>query len=155
MSWGAVDELYGSTQSCHHRRPYALSPKPVKRSVLIVEDDRQLRDLYRSALRNAGYEVGAVEDGTDALRRLEEWTPDVVVLDLSLPRLPGRDLFHELRSRRETRLTPIVIVTGSDASDLDHTSFASILRKPIALDGLVEAVDNALRLGDATPITET
>lgn len=53
-------------------------PQPTaKKTVLIVEDDRAVRELYRNVLRQAGYEVGAVEDGTDALRRIEHWTPDV------------------------------------------------------------------------------
>lgn len=113
--------------------------------MLIIEDDRALRELYRSVLRQAGYEVGAVEDGTDALHRIEHWTPDVVVLDLALPRLDGRDFRHELRSRPETRDTPVVIVTGTDASDLDQKDFAAILRKPIDADALVKAVDDAVR----------
>lgn len=60
----------------------------------------------------------------------DEWTPDVVVLDLALPRLDGRDLYYELRSRPDTRHIPIVVVTGSDTSDLDAKVFTSILRKP-------------------------
>ena len=113
--------------------------------MLIVEDDRALRELYRSVLREAGYEVGAVEDGTDALHRIEHWTPDVVVLDLALPRLGGRDFRHELRARAETRDTPVVIVTGTDTSDLDRKDFAAILRKPIDVDALVAAVNDAVR----------
>ncbi len=113
--------------------------------MLVVEDDRTLRELYRTVLREAGYEVGAVEDGTDALHRVEHWTPDVVVLDLALPRLDGRDLRHELRSRPETRDVPVVVVTGTDTSDLDQNDFAAILRKPINPDALVDAVNAAVR----------
>jgi twitching motility two-component system response regulator PilH len=116
-----------------------------KRSVLIVEDDRSLREMYRSALREAGYEVGVVEDGTDALWRIDEWTPDVVVLDLALPRLSGRDFRYELRGRRETRNVPVVIVSGTDTSDLNPNEFAAILHKPITPDALVKAVDDAIR----------
>jgi CheY-like chemotaxis protein len=115
------------------------------KSVLIVEDDRALRELYRSALRDAGYEVGAVEDGTDALWRIDQWTPDVVVLDLGLPRLSGRDLRYELRSRPDTRNVPVVVVTGTDTSDLDPDQFASILPKPTTPDAVVRAVDDAVR----------
>jgi len=116
-----------------------------RKTVLVVEDDRALRELYRSVLREAGYEVGAVEDGTDALHRIEHWTPDVVVLDLALPRLDGRDLRHELRSRPETRDVPVIVVTGTDASDLDQNDFAAILRKPIDAEALVNAVNSAVR----------
>ena len=101
--------------------------------------------MYRSALRQAGYEVGAVEDGTDALWRIDEWTPDVVVLDLALPRLSGRDLRHELKSRSDTRNVPVVVVSGTDTSDLDPKDFAAVLKKPIDPDALVKVIDYAVR----------
>ena len=89
--------------------------------------------------------MGSVEDGTDALHRIEEWIPDVIVLDLVLPRLSGRDLYQELRTRRDTRDVPIVVVSGTDTSDLDVTRFAAILRKPVDSEALVRAVDTAVR----------
>ena len=117
--------------------------------MLIVEDDLQTRDMYRAALRAAGYEVGAVEDGTDALRRIDHWTPDVIVLDLALPRLDGRDLYFELRARTETRGIPIIVASGTDTSDLEAHSLAAILTKPVSPDVLVRAVDDAIRRAPA------
>lgn len=114
--------------------------------MLVIEDDRALREYYRTALRSAGYDVGAVEDGTDALRRLEHWKPDVIVLDLALPQTNGRDLHHELCSSRDTRGIPIVIVSGTDITDLDPRDFAAILHKPVDPDALIKTVDNAIRV---------
>jgi CheY-like chemotaxis protein len=122
-----------------------VPPAAHKPSVLVVEDDRSLREFYRTTLRSAGYEVGAVEDGTDALRRMEDWTPDVLVLDLGLPQMDGRDLHYELRSRRETRRIPIVIVSGTDTSDLNQAEFAAVLQKPVLPEVLLQAVEDALR----------
>jgi CheY-like chemotaxis protein len=144
-------ELCGRRYSVECRVPQTTGSK----TVLIVEDDRTLRELYRSALRTAGYEVGAVEDGTDALHRVEHWTPDVVVLDLALPRLDGRDLRHELRSRPDTRNIPVIVVSGTDTSDLKPQDFAAILRKPIDVDVLVQAVDNAVRNARRTAVEPT
>lgn len=128
-----------------------MTPPVKRKSVLIVEDDRSLRELYRSTLRGAGYEVAAVEDGTDALRRMEDWTPDVVVLDLALPRLDGRDLLIELRSRRETRGVPVVIVTGTDPQGLNPRDFIRLLQKPIDADALVDAIAEATRGASPSP----
>jgi twitching motility two-component system response regulator PilH len=116
-------------------------------TVLIVEDDVTLRTLYRAAFLTAGYAAVAVGDGLDALRRLEADRPSAVVLDLALPRIGGRDVHRELRARPETRDVPVVVVTGTDASDLDHSDFASILHKPVHLDMLVTIVDQCLRRG--------
>jgi DNA-binding response OmpR family regulator len=55
--------------------------------VLIVEDDHALREMYRAALIMSGYAVVAVEDGIDALRHVEQALPNLIVLDLALPRL--------------------------------------------------------------------
>jgi CheY-like chemotaxis protein len=87
--------------------------------ILVVEDDVTTRDLYRVALRAAGYTVAAVEDGADALRFVEQQLPDVVILDLDLPRVDGRDVRRELRVRAETQDIPILIATGASPGDLD------------------------------------
>jgi len=117
-----------------------------------VEDDPQLRELYRSALRYAGYVVIAVEDGADALRQIELTTPAAVVLDLALPRVGGRDVYHELKAHSDTEQIPIVVVTGTDTSDLDAKAFACVLRKPINVDALVAAVDECIRKAGGAPI---
>jgi CheY-like chemotaxis protein len=114
-------------------------------TVLVVEDDAALRNLYRAALAAAGYLVIAVEDGVDALRRLDSLPPDAVVLDLLLPRLGGRDVHREMKSRVATRDIPVVVVSGTDIADLDPAEFACVLRKPIDTDAVVVAVDRSLR----------
>ena len=75
-------------------------------SVLIVEDDPALRDLYRWALQAAGFAVVAVSDGLEALRQIESGTPDAVVLDLALPFVAGHDVQQELRRHPETPAGP-------------------------------------------------
>ena len=115
-------------------------------AVLIVEDDPELRTLYRTALSLEGYAVVAVSDGIDALRHIEADPPDLMVLDIGLPRLRGDDVQREVASHAQTRQMPIVVVTGN-ARGLDRNDFACILQKPIDLDALVEAVDRCLRNG--------
>lgn len=117
----------------------------VERYILVVEDDSSLRELYRSALRAAGYAVVAVEDGVDALRRVERGRPEAVILDLGLPRLSGRDVQRELKSSPDTQHIPIVVVSGTDTSDLNPDDFACVLNKPISADALILAVQNCVR----------
>jgi DNA-binding response OmpR family regulator len=112
---------------------------PRRRTVLVVEDDPDLRALYRSALSLAGYVVVAVADGIDALRHFDGDTPDAVVLDIGLPRLGGRDVQRELASHADLSSVPIIAVSG-DVSGLHPKDFSCILLKPIDLDELLEAV---------------
>ena len=117
-----------------------------KRTILVVEDDPRLRDLYRSALSQAGFAVVAVEDGVDALRVVEtQRPPAAVVLDLMLPRRSGRDVGYELKASPATCHVPIIVVTGTDASDIRGLSVDCVLRKPVLPEQLVEAVDLCVR----------
>ena len=113
--------------------------------VLIVEDDYVTRRLYRDALVAAGYEAIAVGDGIGALLYLESHpAPDAVVLNLMLPRVPARVVYEELRSRKTTRTTPLVVVTGTEASPFDPDAHITVLRQPIDGSALVAAVGIAL-----------
>ena len=115
-----------------------------ERYILVVEDDPALRELYRSSLRAAGYAVVGVEDGLDALRVIEGSKPRAVVLDLALPRLDGREVLDELRGNAATQNIPVIIVTGTDASDIDPAHFSCVLRKPIDQDQLTDAVEKCV-----------
>jgi CheY-like chemotaxis protein len=115
-----------------------------KGTILVVEDDAALRTFYRSALHIAGYHVLAVEDGIDALRRIESDRPDLVVLDLGLPRLSGRDVRRDLAANILTKDIPIVVVTG-DTRDLNPTEFTCVLRKPVTPEALIDAVEKCLK----------
>ena len=117
---------------------------PKRPTVLVVEDDPELRALYRTALSLAGYAVTAVEDGVEALRHIDADPPDIVVLDMGLPRLGGGDVQREIASHAETRDIPILVVTG-DARGLNSHDFSCIIQKPVDLDALARAVERCLR----------
>ena len=115
------------------------------RYILVVEDDPGLRDLYRSALRAAGYAVIGVEDGVDALRVIDKGKPRAVVLDLALPRLSGQEVIKDIRANAATRSIPVIVVTGTDTTNLDSAQFACVLKKPISADDLVTTVEQCLK----------
>jgi DNA-binding response OmpR family regulator len=114
-------------------------------TILLVEDDAAIRGLYQTALRVAGFDVIAVDDGFTALRWIEQERPTAVVLDLGLPRVSGRDVQRELHAHAETHDIPIVVVTGEDTDDMDDSDVACVLRKPASPDALVAAVRRCLR----------
>ena len=116
--------------------------------MLVVEDDADLRSVYRNALSMAGYAVVVAEDGLGALQRIEQERPGAIVLDLGLPRLGGRDVHREISSQAHTRDIPVVIVTGLDTSDLaDEGVACTILRKPVDAEAVVAAVRKCVRPG--------
>jgi len=77
--------------------------------VLVVEDDAEITDVLRRSLRNEGYDVRCAGDGYEALDVSDDFMPDLVVLDLGLPKLDGIEVCRRLRERGDT---PILILTA-------------------------------------------
>lgn len=107
--------------------------------LLVVEDDHDLRELFKLTLRHSGYDVLGVGDGYEALALLDQVTPDAVILDLGLPTVRGEDVIEELQANAENRAIPIVVVTASD-KEIAAPNVACTLRKPVSPDQLVETV---------------
>jgi DNA-binding response OmpR family regulator len=118
-------------------------------TVLVVEDDVDLRRLYGNALTFAGFDVREAGDGLDALHRLDSDRPYAIVLDLMLPRIDGFAVVHQLAAQALTRHIPVVVVTGA-AWNLDYLDVACVLRKPVSPDELIDAVRRC-RGGGARP----
>ena len=109
------------------------------RRLLIVEDDAPLRGLYRAALEDAGFDVREAADGLEALRRIDEAPPDVIVLDLMLPRVSGFGVLHDLTVQAHTRMIPVIVVTGTDEA-VSQYAVSCVLRKPVSPEALIEAI---------------
>jgi DNA-binding response OmpR family regulator len=114
--------------------------------ILVVEDDADLRRLFRTALSLAGYNVDEAADGVDALRIIESRVPDLVVLDLMLQSLDGQSVQQELAARAITSDIPIVVVTGSTL-EISGVNVSCILRKPVMPDQLVRTVRHCIVRG--------
>lgn len=113
-----------------------------RRRILVVEDDDAFRELLRMELRISGFEVIEARDGVAALRCVEKFSPDVVILDLQLPAAGGLDVRQELLTRPDTRDVPVIVVTGTDWSVPFPT--AAVIRKTDMPSRIVTAVTNVL-----------
>ena len=118
-------------------------------SVLVVEDDDELRGLLVRGLREQGFAPEAVASGKELLDRFEAATPDVLVIDIGLPDADGRDLSHALRSRGVQ--TPVLFLTARDAVVDRIAGFDAggddYLTKPFAFGELVARLQALLRRG--------
>jgi two-component system, OmpR family, response regulator MprA len=115
--------------------------------VLVVDDDRAVREALERALQLAGYEVVLAPDGDSALAAIETRTPDAVVLDVMMPGLDGLDVTRRLR--REGNRLPILLLTARDAvgdrvDGLDAGA-DDYLPKPFALEELLARLRALLR----------
>lgn len=112
--------------------------------MLVVDDDPVTRDTLRELLGDAGYDVLTAEDGAAALGALDRgdrW-PDLVLLDMRMPFMDGPTFFECLRSRPETRRTPVVIVSGTLRSSVrGEVQGIQIVKKPFDSSKLLDIVD--------------
>lgn len=86
--------------------------------ILAVDDSLTMRELLRSALSTAGYSVTLASDGREALDRLAEAPPDVIVTDLNMPRLDGFGLIEAIRAGQRAARVPILVLTTETGQDL-------------------------------------
>lgn len=86
--------------------------------VLAVDDSLTMRELLRAALSDAGFSVTLASDGREALDRLAEAAPDLIVTDLNMPRLDGFGLIEAVRSGRQAARIPILVLTTETGQDL-------------------------------------
>jgi len=84
-------------------------------TVVVIEDEKDIRDLLRHHLEEQGFSVREVAHGGEALRTIREHQPALVILDLMLPGMPGLDICESLRSRPETLNLPVIILTAKAA----------------------------------------
>lgn len=81
------------------------------RKILVVDDEKPISDIIRFNLEKEGYEVGTAFDGEEALKKVYQFQPDLIILDLMLPKLDG---FQVCRKVRESFTTPILMLTAKE-----------------------------------------
>lgn len=126
--------------------------------ILVVEDETDYAELLAAWLRGDGYDVDTAVDGVEALQYLRSRRPDAITLDMQMPRKGGVEFFRQLRSDREFRDIPVIVVTGLTVDDRDMKTFIrsflevqhlpmpdAYLEKPVDGDELCRVVRDSLR----------
>ena len=120
--------------------------------ILIVDDYKDALDVWAIYLRALGYQVSTAGDGAAALAEAERLHPDLIVLDLELPRVSGFDVARRLRANPNTAHIPLIAATGySHVTQLDRAraaGFDQIVVKPCDPELLVEEIERHLSAAD-------
>jgi DNA-binding response OmpR family regulator len=126
----------------------ASQPAGNTKKILIVDDDFEIIDSIRYALEGQGYQVVIARDGNQGLALAERENPDLMILDMMMPKRSGFLVLEKLRRLRDTPL-PVIMITGNEGSR--HKAYAELLgvndyiRKPFAMDRLIGAVEALLQ----------
>jgi DNA-binding response OmpR family regulator len=113
----------------------------------VVEDDADIRSVIRTALEDEGFAVEIATDGLNALQKVRQSPPDLVVLDLNMPRMGGEDFLYAWRMGGETKGGPVVVITAASQAlrpaDLGVEGFFS---KPFDIDELLWHIKDLLAM---------
>jgi putative two-component system response regulator len=131
-----------------------FSPSPSKAAILVADDNEMNRELLCDILTGEGYKVICAEDGDQALNTIRNKVIDLALLDVMMPGKTGFDLCQFIKSRPETRFTPVVLVTGLTSVDERIRGIRSgaddFLSKPVNSQELLARTRSLLRLKEYT-----
>lgn len=110
--------------------------------VLIIEDDSYAREALEYFLTAEGFETRSVAEGKAGYRAARRFAPDLIVMDLGLPDMDGKQLIERMRNHQQFRTTPILVVSGSNTSPETVTALGAnaYLTKPVLFDQLKDVL---------------
>jgi len=123
-----------------------------KKTVLVVDDEADVRNFLQAALIEAGFNVVMAEDGDQALEEVKKSQPDLISLDLVMPKKSGAKFYHELNKNKIWSKIPVIIVTGharddlgkADLKDLTMSGPGIYLEKPVKPANYIAAIKKIL-----------
>ena len=122
-----------------------------KRKILLVEDDETLAEVYKQRLELEGFDVNHVNNGEDALATAVKFHPDLVLLDVMMPKLNGFDVLDIMRQTPETRNVHIIMLTALSqpkdeqrAKDLGADDF--LIKSQVVIGDVVERIKHQLNM---------
>lgn len=122
------------------------------KKILVVDDENDIRKFLAMALEDAGFEVETASDGFDALEKVKTSIPDLISLDLVMPKRSGAKFYRDLQNNKDWSKIPVIIVTGHahdnkgkpDFEELTMSGPGIYLEKPVKPDNYIAAVKKML-----------
>jgi DNA-binding response OmpR family regulator len=122
--------------------------------VLVADDEERNLDFFEQVLKTEGYIVIKAHDGIDALDKFSKCQPDIVLVDLMMPRLNGYEVCARLKRNPQARGVPIILLTALDEEETKpvalHHGADAFLSKPVAGETLLAHIRALLRLAQIT-----
>jgi two-component system alkaline phosphatase synthesis response regulator PhoP len=123
-----------------------------KKTVLVVDDEEDVVLYLSTALKSAGFNVVTASDGFEALEKVKEKAPDLISLDLVMPKRSGAKFYHELVKNKQWTKIPVLIVTGHARDDLGRSDLKGLvmsgpgiyLEKPVKPENYIASVKQLL-----------
>jgi two-component system, cell cycle response regulator DivK len=132
--------------------PANAEPEGELKTVLIVDDSPEVRDVYATALEDCGYRAVQAPDGAAAIRLATDHAPDLILMNITVPLVNGADAIEILKSHPATEEVPILVISGHTSPTIRETAWQAgcddFLNKPLQPKQLIAAVSE--RIGAAS-----
>lgn len=117
--------------------------------ILLVDDDVTLHDMYAERLRAEGYNIVSAYDGEEALEKVSKEQPDVILLDIMMPKINGIDVMKKLREDETTANIPIILLTAlvqeiNKIKGMMHETDQYLIKSEIMPSAVISAIEKAL-----------
>ena len=122
---------------------------PAPKTILFIDDDPTIILAYRARLTQAGYVVQPAADGLEAMRQLAVTVPDIIILDLVMPKFNGVEIMGFIRSNPKLKNTPVIVLSGQSIIDSDdepilETAYRRLIKGACSPDKMLEAIQELL-----------
>ncbi|MBD3382209.1 MAG: response regulator [candidate division Zixibacteria bacterium] len=114
------------------------------KKILIVDDEQDVIIFLQTLLNAEGYETVTAMDGSEALEKLKAEKPDLITLDLQMPKNTGTDFYRSVRHNKEFKEIPVIVVSGLPGKHLAIPKPYAVFDKPIDKQELVDKVKEAI-----------
>ncbi len=116
----------------------------MKKHILVVDDEQDVRNFLFDLLTDNGYSVRQASDGMEAMEELKSSKPDLILLDLQMPKETGTDLYRKIHRKKEFEAVPVIVISGLPGNYLAVSKSVPVFDKPIDENGLLEEVRRIL-----------
>ncbi len=120
-----------------------------KSKILIIEDDTALNKIYQNKLQREGYDVAIALDGREGIKMVDIEKPDIILLDILLPKLNGREVLKKLKEKSQTSSIPVLILSNLSEMDevmkgLEEGAADYMIKSEHSLEEVVERIESIL-----------
>lgn len=118
-----------------------------RKKILFCDNDKSIQEVVKIIVEEIGYEIETVSDNNDIIRKIKNYKPDLLLLDLWMPNISGQEIVRKIKSDKQTRNIPIIIVSAIDQSKeiVKNMGVRDFLAKPFNIDDLIALVDKYLK----------
>jgi CheY-like chemotaxis protein len=150
MNLSAGDIAGVAKKAADSRHVVGIEPGQPKYRVLIVDDNKENRDLLTQALAPIGFELRQATDGAEAIREFQAWQPHLILMDLRMPVMDGREATRRIKSTPKGKETAIIVLTASSfedgRKDMASVGASGYIRKPFRESELFENLARCLSI---------